>query len=385
MIDKLIEGKLITLLVGSVFRLVEILVRTIHLSVRGLRLVVQETLTSRLDRRISVLGKRWVAGRASVDPASIVIIERDGEYTGDPKYIAEEILRRDTGRQITWVLRDQSVGPFPREFRFVRYGTAAFYRAVAAASVVVHDGRALTDSGAVRRPDQHWLRVGTGGLTVPEDGTDAAQRVGSHPRNDVLVDTSAETVTTVRKKVLDRLGIADSGQRFLLYAPTRRATRAPGGLSGIDLRSVRAALSARFGGSWEILVRTHARHRAESGPLVAGLPAYCRDASPYPDLQELLVLSDAGMSDGDDWIFDYLLTRRPAFVFAAGSDHLVDGLEARPLPVITSQQRLLSAIATFDEEAHVDTSGQVLARLGNADDGRASARVVDQIQEWMSG
>src|SRR5690606_18858151 len=90
MIDKLIEGKLVTLLVGGLFRAVEIFVRTIHLTVRGIRLLVQETITSRIDARLSRIGKRRVARAARVDAGSVVVIEPDGEYTGDAKYVAEE-------------------------------------------------------------------------------------------------------------------------------------------------------------------------------------------------------------------------------------------------------------------------------------------------------
>lgn len=375
MIDKLIEGKLLTLIVGSAFRLVEILVRAVHLAVRGVRLLVQEAITSRLDRRISALGKRLVARRASVDAASIVIVERDGEYTGDCKYIAEEILRRGMGARITWTLREKSVGPFPREFRFVRYGTAAFFRAVAGAGVVFHDGRALADSGAVQGRGQHWVGLG-GALT--------SGKVETHARNDILLDPTPETIASVRKKVLDRLGITDRGQRFLLYAPTHGSTRGTGGLSGIDFRTVRSALSARFGGSWELLIRTHARSAAESDLLLAGLPAYCRDASGYPDTQELLVVADAGVSDGADWIFDYLLTRKPAFFFTTRGGGPVSGLDVAPLTVLASQRQLLSAIEGFDREAHVRSVEELLARRGSADDGHAAERIVDQIEEWVS-
>lgn len=377
MIDKLIEGKLVTLIVGSVFRLVEILVRAVHITVRGVRLLVQETVTSRIDRRVSTLGKRLVASRARVDAASIVLIESAGEYTGDPKYIAEEILRRGAPYRITWLLRDQSVGPFPREFHFVRYGTADAFRAIAAAKVVVQNGRSLQASGAWKSAAQHWVQ--TGPRHDPQ--TEVALATLGHARNDVLVDTPPETVAAVRKKVLDRLGIPDTGQRFLLYAPSPGHSGAVP-LSGIDVAAVRATLAERFGGTWEILIRTSDPSRARSDIALAGLPAYCRNASFHPDAQELLVVADAVLADRSDRLGDYLLTRRPAFLFATDPGRR-DAADS-PLPAATSSGELLAAIAQFDQEVHDQRVAQLLSRSGSADDGAAARRIVDAIGDLMA-
>ncbi len=423
MIDKLIEGKLLTVLVGSVFRLVEILVRTVHVTVRGIRLLVQEVVTSRIDTWLSSFGKRMVANRTRVEQSSIVLIERDGEYTGDPKYIAEEILRRGAPLTITWVLRDRSIGPFPSEFHFVKYGTAEYFRSVAGAKVVVQNAHCLQESGVVKGSSQQWVqtwhdplglkRLDSAGrdrrsyLRLRElDNTQTdvlltnstfeddvftetywpdvpKSRIG-HPRNDVLSDTSQETATRMRKKALDRLDIADTGQRFLLYGPTRGGDPRATPLSGIDVNAVRAALSERFGGTWEILIRTHNSDKAQSDVLLAGLPAYCHNASFHPDVQELLVLADAGMTDGAGWICDYLLTAKPAFLFSTHERGTSRDLEKLPLPLATSNHALLRNIEQFDHEVHGRKIGQFLEVSGSVDDGHAASRVVDRLEELIS-
>ncbi|MFT4221269.1 MAG: CDP-glycerol glycerophosphotransferase family protein [Microbacterium sp.] len=369
MIDKLIEGRLLTVIVGSVFRLVEVFVRAIHLGVRGLAALVQNALTSPIDAWMSVFGKRMVARRVAVDGSSIVIIEQDGEYAGDPKYVAEELLRRAAPYRITWVLRPQSVGPYPREFHFVRYGTADYVRAVAAAKVVVHSGRCLQQSGVVNRSGQHWLHTGPG-LTL------------GHPRNDILFHTSPEAAGELRKKALDRLGIADTGQRLALFTPARGDGARGAPLSGIDFIRLRAALSERFGGTWDILIRVHGSGTAPSDLSLAGLPAYCHNASSYPDVQELLVLADAGIADRSRWLCDYLLTGKPAFVFCAQRDQ-ARGCDEH-LPLATSNDELLAQIAGFDPEAHRHRIEQFLKARGSGDDGSAARRVVDRIEELMA-
>ncbi|WEK13801.1 MAG: CDP-glycerol glycerophosphotransferase family protein [Candidatus Microbacterium phytovorans] len=366
MMDTLLEGKLLALIVGAPFRLVEILVRAVHLTVRGVRLLVQESIARRIDRRLSMYGKRRLASRTTVDVNSLVLMSATGEYDSDAKYIAEELLRRGAAVAITWVLRDGSVGPFPRQFHFVRYGTARFFRALAGAKVVVHEGGALRASGAVRSPAQQWLHV----------GRDAPASSLGHPRNDPLVDASADRVAVVRKKVLDRLGVAESGQRFLLYTPPRRT---PASVTGLAPARVRDALSERFGGTWEILIRVPAATASLSAQVLAGLPYFCRDATPYPDEQELLLIADAAMSDRSGALADFLLTGRPAFVFdphASGAERSED---LRALPRATSHAQLVQQVIQFDDTRHRERVERILAERGADDDGRAASRVVDEI------
>ncbi|WP_434810419.1 CDP-glycerol glycerophosphotransferase family protein [Microbacterium sp. bgisy189] len=383
MIDKLIEGRLLTLLVGSVFRLVEIVVRAIHLGVRGVRIFVQENLTARADARLSVVGKRLVARRTRRDPASIVLLSRDGEYGGDVKYIAEELLRRRSPYRITWALRERSVGPFPRAFSFVRLGTAASVRAIASANVVVQDGDWLQRHHIARSDGQHWLTAD--GERVEHAGTSDSvpPAARGHARNDVLVSTTPQDAPAVRKKVTDRLGIADAEQRFLLFAPSSDRGLREAQFSGIDFASIRAALARTFGGEWEILIRTDAVDKAHADLLLAGLPSFCHDATFHPDLQELLVVSDAGMTDRAEWIADYLLTRRPAFLFDPRQRELPAAVAATPLAVSTSNRELVDRIEQFDAPAYDRAIAAYLRAYGEPEDGAVAAHIVDRIDALM--
>lgn len=407
MFDKLIEGRLLTLLVGSVFRLVEIFVRTIHIGVRAVRLLIQELLTSPIDARISTFGKRRLANRTEVDESSVLFIAQHGEYTGDPKYIAEEILRRSAPYKITWVLREDSVGPFPQEFRFVRAGTALSFRAIARAKVVIQDGYALQESGAVKGSSQIWIQTGDAVFAMkPREKTGIRNtdprwhQLGSpqmdlvltsspyedeivaasswphvptlmvgHARNDILINTPRQLAQEMRKKVLDRFDIVDVGQRFVLYTPSHVDVPGANSVSGIDLVAVREALSEKFGGIWDILIRTHDCGEPSAGAL-AGLPVYCHSVASYPDMQELLVVADAYIGDGSLWMRDYLLTRKPTFPYSTGID--------------TSNQDLLHAIDQFDQSTHDRTVTQMREMDGNTDDGYAASRTVDKIESLMS-
>ena len=40
------------------------------------------------------------------------------------------------------------------------------------------------------------------------------------------------------------------------------------------------------------------------------------DVTDYPDIQELMMISDVAITDYSSWIYDYVLSRKPGFIFA---------------------------------------------------------------------
>lgn len=412
---------------GGIFRIVEIFLRAIHLAVRGVRLFVQNVVTSRVDAWLSKFGKRSVARRAQVDDSSIVLITMQGEYTCNPKYIAEEILRRKLPYRLTWVFRGRSIGPYPPELQLVQHDTADYFRAVAGAKVVIQNSHALQRSGAQKGSSQYWLQTWHGSLGLKrlegaggdhkfykrmqklentrtdfvltnstfEDDVfsktywpDVPKLMLGHARNDILFDRSAGTAVELRKKTLTRLGIDDTGQKFLLYAPTHGDSNAVP-LSGIDIVGLRATLSEKFGGTWDILIRTHSTNKGQSDASLAGLPAYCHNASFYPDMQELLVLADAGITDYSSWICDFILTNKPSFLFSTNFEAysqqrgFYHDFADTPFAMATSNQELLSNIERFDQKVYDQKITQFLELCGSTDDGKAASRIVDKIEEIM--
>ena len=414
---------------GAFFRIFEIFFRTIHLLVRALRFFVQGVLTAPVDAALSRVGKRRVAEQAEVDQNSIVLVAMQGEYTCNPKYIAEEILRRELPFKITWVLRGNSVGPYPSEFQFVGHNSVPFFEALASAKVVVQNGHSIQRSGAQKSDSQFWLQTWHGSLGLKRlEGAGGDQKfydemrkldneqtdlvltnstfedevftntywsevpklMLGHARNDILFDKSDETAKELRRKVLDRLNIVDTGQNFVLYAPTHDDDRLTERLSGVDFSAIRKSLATKFGGKWEILIRTHNSNKRSSDRWLAGLPAYCHNASFYPDMQELLVVAGAGISDYSSWVCDFILTNKPAFLF---STDLSAYSEERgfyhefadtPFTMATSNKTLMSNITAFDQAVYDQKIAAFLEKCGSMDDGKSAARIVDKIEELMA-
>ena len=106
-------------------------------------------------------------------------------------------------------------------------------------------------------------------------------------------------------------------------------------------------------------------------------------------MQELLAFTDAAITDYSSWIYDFVLTRKPGFLFAMDADKYNDErgfyfrLEDTPFPVAHDSDELAEAIRSFDSEAYPAKVERFLADKGCMDDGNASERIADQFLAWM--
>ena len=135
-------------------------------------------------------------------------------------------------------------------------------------------------------------------------------------------------------------------------------------------------------------------HPLDARALAEGLitfPAGVLDATGYVDMQELLVAADVGITDYSSWIYDYLLGGRPGFLYAPdksayGQMHgFYYPLESTPFPVAETNEALCAAIESFDAERFGHDTAAFLAEKGCMEDGMASARATDLIEQWIGG
>ena len=233
-----------------------------------------------------------------------------------------------------------------------------------------------------------------------------------HARNDILLCDDKARLTKIREKVLEFYGVIPKIQgnfdelsqeeqkkikdkrkkgldcKYLIYAPTYRQ-----GLSlecfDIDFERLRKALENRFGGTWKIILRFHFHNRAV-GEKMAKNPLFI-NATNYPDMQELMAMADAGISDYSSWLCDYVLTKRPAFIY--GRDYkeysktrgFYYPLNTTPFPISTNNGELEKSIITFDVEKYTRDCDKFLKDRGCIEHGNASEKIVDLIEKIMQG
>jgi CDP-glycerol glycerophosphotransferase len=207
-------------------------------------------------------------------------------------------------------------------------------------------------------------------------------RIG-HARNDLFFDP--DKMESLRQSIHAFYKIP-SHKKIVLYAPTfrNRLTDGPAAVHA-DFALLQEALTNRFGGEWVVLNRLHfhdAKKRkdsdSENSPDVI-------DASSYPDMQELLAAADAGITDYSSWIFDYLFTGRPAFLYAQDIQEYVNNrgfyypLSETPFSISDCDQALAENIRNFSEESYHENVRQFLEEKGCYEKGTAARKAVDKL------
>ena len=133
-------------------------------------------------------------------------------------------------------------------------------------------------------------------------------------------------------------------------------------------------------------IRKHFKNRAKSvtedvfdGSII--------DVTDYLDMQELLAVADAGITDYSSWAYDYVLTRRPLFIYATDLDQYDQGrgfyypLTETPFSISQNTDELSENILAFDDGAYQARIDDFLAKKECVDDGHASERIVGLIKQ----
>lgn len=194
--------------------------------------------------------------------------------------------------------------------------------------------------------------------------------VEGYPRNDVLVGGD-------RGPVRELLGIGPE-DRVLLYAPTWRDDREQI-VDFLDLERLAADTGA------VVLVRGHSRTILPGEDAVGTRVV---DVTTYPEVADLLLASDALITDYSSVMFDFTVTGKPVYFFVPDMEHYRGDLRGfyfdltahAPGPVIRTYDELVSALR--DETVpgrFAERYAAWRARFNARDDGRAAERVVARI------
>jgi CDP-glycerol glycerophosphotransferase len=383
-------------------------------------------LAQKLNRRAQILNdpriKREVYNkvllRLPVRRGSVVFESHLGRsYSDNPKYIHLALRAAGHKGRVYWS-HAGGTGGFPSDARLVKRGSWGYLRALARAEFWVDNqgfpqwirkrpgttyiqtwhGTALKTMGvntpqvkamltadrkklaaAVGRFDHFLVRSAWDIRTLVEAFEMRAEplRVG-YPRNDPLCATDREEKGAQLRK---DLGIP-ADRKVLLYAPTfRRGSAGSAAVfePGFDLLE----FARRFGETHVLLVRAHYLNRVEV-PSAAG--GTVRDVSAHPDVTELMLASDALITDYSSVMFDYALLDRPLLFFTPDADAYAqdrgtyfDLAERAPGPITADQDALFAAIdAIGTTDAYAQARKSFAHDFGEYDTGTAAARVVEK-------
>lgn len=386
------------------------------------KLILQKT-----DRFLGCLVRYIFALFQKIDRKQIMFIPFQGDFTCNPKYIAEELLRRREDFDIVFSARAASIRNrmlYPDGVRLVEQYSAGFYKELIKSKVVVANSVEFLKNPTPKKKGQVLIETWHGSLGIKRFGEKenhgkawvaAAKKCGrranyiisnssfedgvyrdtfwkttpilqyGHPRNDILFTYDDELIQKIRQSVLGNFE-ALGDYKLVLYAPTFRDSHTMAAYN-LDFDSLRESLSQRFGGEWIILVRLHPTVRKAAKKYLSKANAV--DVTRYPDIQELMLISDIAITDYSSWIYDFILTGRPGFIYAADIDGYADErgfyypLTNTPFPIARSNEEMVSNILNFDQERYGKDLRAFLEEKGCVDDGEAAKRVVDKILELL--
>ena len=198
--------------------------------------------------------------------------------------------------------------------------------------------------------------------------------VEGYPRNDIL--SRSELGADIRS----RLGL-DDARRVVLYAPTWREDRT----SMVDHLDV-AAFARALGPDHVLLVRGHSSTWEHGQDHAA--PGLI-DVTGYPDVSDLLLVTDVLVTDYSSVMFDWVSTGRPVVFFVPDLPRYrgelrgfyADLLSEAPGPVVETTDDLLVAVVHAEEhrDEHADGLRTWQKRFTAHDDGNAGRRVVQRM------
>ena len=365
-----------------------------------------------------------------IDNKKIVFtcIEGTTGYTCNPKYIAEEMIRRNDDYKLIWLVNDISK-TFPKEIKVVHNTLINRAYQLTTAKIWIDNSRKQLE--ARKRNGQIYIQTWHAKLGFKPTCLDRGKsfskiaylvskhdsdmidyvlsnsewydktlptgmlyngkimRTGS-PRCDILVNRTAKDM----KRVRDEFHLS-TDSKIIMYAPTFR-----GGSQGIDrtveqgdhipdLQKIRDALAERFGGSWVVFLRLHpqlvARHQL-SRESADGII----DVSTVDDMYEILAGCDAFLTDYSSAAFDAMVMKIPIFLYCDDyveyeNDRggLLWKLEELPFTMGQTQDELVKKIEEFDSTDYEKEIEKLYKETGMIEDGKASNNVVDYVEKLV--
>lgn len=364
----------------------------------------------------------------------IVLINFGGNgYGCNPKYIAEELLKRGENYDLVWLAKKSvNTNDVPKAIRVVNFSKKEAIREIITAKYIISNVRLnkLIERGWHKRAGQYYIQTWHGSLGIKKIDANVKGKVFTqrtwcttakidsqytttlisnsqfensvfkngfwykgnialvgHPRNDIFF-YDKNKLDNIKKKVYQDLDIP-TNNRIFLYVPSFRDDYRLDCYM-LDTDKLKETLSQKFGGIWTILIRMHPRLVNVSHKLF-NYNNSTINASFYSDIQELLESADIAVTDYSSCIFDFMLTRKPAFIFATDIKKyntergFYYPLESTPFPVAKNNEELIKNIENFDLQKYQKDVEQFLLDKGCIEDGHAAERVVDLIENATKG
>lgn len=386
-----------------------------------------ERIISKLYRMILPYLYNLLAKSKDIKRNKIIIMTFQNDYTCNAKYIVEELLKQNKNYDIVWAVKniDAVKNNYPAGIRLVKRKTYKFYNEVFSSKIWIDNAMNFFNEKLLKKKEQILINTWHGSMGLKrigegdpnnKDWVEKAHRCQKetdycitnslfeeevyrntywpnnehwkigHPRNDILVNNNKNEKEKIRKNFNEKYGLVGD-EKLLLYAPTFRPDHSSDNY-GIDFFRLIEALELKFGGKWKILTRMHYHlKKLNRKNKIYDEQIYLIDVTEYTDIQELMLISDIGITDYSSWICDFVLTRKPAFIFASDLKEYSDTrgfyypLSSTPFLLANNNDELIKNINDFNLDNYIKECKEFLKERGCYENGNASKQVVEKIKE----
>jgi CDP-glycerol glycerophosphotransferase len=338
-------------------------------------------------------------------------------YGDSPKYIAEEIIRQKLPYDLVWLVADMSM-EFPPEVRKVKMQSVHASYELSTAKIIISNVKVALPYHKKR--SQFYIQTWHGSMAFKAIEADAQDKLKPYYLKETKADSklinlflSSNSIQTqeiqtcfwydgeifecgsprndmlykpqdYQDKIKAQLGI--TGKKLVLYAPTFRDDHRKD-VYNLDMDRLKTYLDEHFGNDWHILVRLHPNVMNKN---LFENKSYITDVTLYPDMQELLLISDVLITDYSTIIYDMAIMRKVILLYAPDLEDYKTNRGLKPvyfkLPtrINQSNEELLEYIGRFDVSKYKHELDEFLGTLQIFDDGKASERVVEKINSVIN-
>ena len=342
-------------------------------------------------------------------------------YSGNPRYIAEALKKKDENLDIVWLASKPL--DLPTGMRCVKVKSISALYEYATSKIWIDDSR--KPIWLIKRGDQFYIQTWHASIglkkaeglavdTLPKEYVDSAKH-DSEMADLFLSDSEWLTKNyreaywyggPVLEKGLPREDLLYSPHmpfrnhlieendypkdtRFVLYAPTFRNS---GDLSCYDIDFLRLiqTLENKTGNTWKIIIRLHPNIQDKQNSIKYDSDVL--NGSKYSDINELILASDLFISDYSSCIFDAVIANVPSIIYASDIDDFTEherGLffswDELPFAITRNNNELNSAIEEINVHDYLIKASNFMERCGFIKNEHASADVADYILNVISG
>ena len=356
--------------------------------------------------------------------------EGDGGFCCNPRYIAEEILRRGWDCEMIWLTHDPT-RKFPSGIRAVKDTPKNIAYHLSTAAVWIDNYR--KPLGTIKRKGQLYIQTWHASMGFKAVGLfrgklfpaiakivsehDSALidyvisnsdyctsifpkkllyngpvlQVGS-PRCDCLIKDKEKLRQLVRKKY----NLSDN-EGIVLYAPTFRGGSQKGEKQvtfeefSLDINGVIDTLQKKTSKKWNMMLRLHPQLSAFMKRMPGSISEVpVMDVSQEDDMSQVLGAVDLVITDYSSCAFDALFCNIPVILFADDVEKYKKSRgsfmwEKDELPFIMSgnNEELQQCILDFDKDVYAEKKERFMKKHNVTENGNASMHVVDTVEKWI--